>query len=70
MEYIDQVYVYLLNLRPGDKVAVSRSQDPARFVETVKRLMDNWGLRDKVEFNEDYTILRRRMEFIKPITKI
>ena len=62
MEYADQVYVYLLNLRPGDKVNVASSKDPELFIKTVKDLMDNWNLKG-FEFNADYSILRRMNGF-------
>jgi hypothetical protein len=60
MTYPDQIYNFLLQSKPGTKFSVSSAKDPAKFVETVKDLMDNWGMRDKVEFNGDYTILRVR----------
>jgi hypothetical protein len=65
MEYIDQVYNFLIHLKPGERISVSSSKDPGRFIETVKRLHDNWGL-DDFEFNADYTIIRRMNGFIKP----
>lgn len=62
MDYADQVYVYLLKLKPGQKVNVMSSKDPEKFIETVKNLMDNWNLRG-FEFNADYTVLRRMNGF-------
>lgn len=62
MDFSDQVYIYLLNLRPGERVNVNRTKDPARFIETVKDLIDNWNLND-FEFNADYSILRRMNAF-------
>lgn len=59
MKYADQVYEYLMNLRPGDRINVRAAKDPEKFIECVKDLMDNWGLRTVVEFNADYTVLRR-----------
>ena len=62
MEYADQVYTFLLKLRPGERVNVNSSKDPARFIETVKDMMDNWNLKD-FEFNADYSVLRRMNGF-------
>ena len=62
MEYADQVYEYLLRLRRGQKVDITSSKDPQRFIDTVKDLMDNWNLKG-FEFNQDYTVLRRMNDF-------
>ena len=68
MEYADQVYLYLMKLRPGERVNVMSSKDPQKFIETVKNLMDNWNL-GGFEFNADYTVLRRMNVFnIRKIT--
>lgn len=63
MEYADKVYVYLLKLRPGEKVNISTSKDPKRLIDCVKDLMDNWYLRRYFSFNADYTVLRRMFDF-------
>jgi uncharacterized protein (DUF2249 family) len=62
MEYADQVFSYLLQLQPGQKVDVNSSKDPERFINQVKNLIDNWNLKG-IEFNEDYTVLRRINNF-------
>ncbi len=62
MEYIDQVYAFLINLKPGERISVNSSKNPERFIETVKRLHDSWGL-DDFEFNQDYKTLRRMNGF-------
>ena len=62
MEYADQVFTYLRNLHPGQKVDVKSSKDPERFINQVKNLMDNWSL-EGYEFNDDYTVLRRMNGF-------
>jgi hypothetical protein len=62
MEYADQVYTFLLKLQPGQKVDVTTSKDPQKFINQVKNLMDNWNLTG-FEFNADYTVLRRMNGF-------
>jgi hypothetical protein len=64
MEYADTIYVYLLNLKPGERINVNDTKDPDRFVKTVKNLMDFWNLKG-FEFNDDYSVLRRMNSFIQ-----
>jgi hypothetical protein len=63
MEYQDEIYLFLLKMKPGEKRNVQSASDPEKFISAVKNLMDNWGLKNMVEFNEDYSVIRKMNSF-------
>lgn len=59
-EYVELVYAKLKQMAPGQTLNVSNSQDPTLFIEAVKFIIDLRII--NVEFNADYTIVKRLEE--------
>jgi hypothetical protein len=64
MEYADKIFSFLKwQMKPGEKIALSKlTKTPEDFINTVKDLIDNWGLRD-IEFTSDYSHIRKCYTF-------
>ena len=65
MEYEDRVLLKLEKMKPGQKIRIASLQEPDRFVEAVKYLMDLKAIHvGDYSFSPDYTVLFRHRNVI------
>ena len=64
MNDLDKTYIYLKRMKPGEKINILGLKRPIDFIDVVKKLMrDHDEIRNTVEFNGDYTEMRKMTMF-------
>ncbi len=58
INYEEEILKDLLGRLPGWRYDISKLNDSARFIAAVKNLIDGGWLND-IEFNADYTIIKK-----------
>jgi len=65
MDYEDKVLIRVQKLKPGEKIRMASLQNPEKFVEAVKYLMDLKAIDvGDYSFSPDYTVLFRHRNVI------
>lgn len=64
MDDLDKTYIYLKKMKPGERINILGLTKPIDFIDAVKKLMrDHDEIMSWVEFNGDYTELRKMTAF-------